>query len=143
MSEKSDEFKVQLLETFASLITAAFGLVAALAWHDTIKAAIKAVFGDEDDLVGMLVYAVIVTIIAVIMTLLISRSLSKAKKALHLVKEENKECASRSVRVVTPLREVRLDVLKPLHQLSHPLVALTVLDVADQRHPSQLLSSGA
>lgn len=31
MSEKSDEFKVQLLETFASLITAAFGLVAALA----------------------------------------------------------------------------------------------------------------
>ena len=89
MSEKSDEFKVQLLETFASLITAAFGLVAALAWNDTIKAAIKA--GTEDDLVGMLVYAVIVTIIAVIMTLLISRSLSKAKKALHLVKEENKE----------------------------------------------------
>ena len=87
MSEKSDEFKVQLLETFASLITAAFGLVAALAWNDTIKAAIKAVFGTEDDLVGMLVYAVIVTI----MTLLISRSLSKAKKALHLVKEENKE----------------------------------------------------
>ncbi len=32
MSAKSDEFKVQLLETFASLITAAFGLVAALAW---------------------------------------------------------------------------------------------------------------
>ncbi len=30
MSAKSDEFKVQLLETFASLITAAFGLVAAL-----------------------------------------------------------------------------------------------------------------
>ena len=59
--------------------------------NDTLKAAIKAVFGTEDDLVGMLVYAVIVTIIAVIMTLLISRSLSKAKKALHLVKEENKE----------------------------------------------------
>ena len=88
MSAKSDEFKVQLLETFASLITAAFGLVAALAWNDTIKAAIKAVFGTEDDVVGMTVYAVIVTIIAVIMTLLISRSLSKAKKALHLMKEE-------------------------------------------------------
>ena len=40
MSAKSDEFKVQLLETFASLITAAFGLVAALAWNDTIKAVI-------------------------------------------------------------------------------------------------------
>ena len=59
-----------------------------MAWNDTIKAAIKAVFGTEDDVVGMTVYAIIVTVIAVIMTLLISRSLSKAKKALHLVKEE-------------------------------------------------------
>lgn len=88
MSAKSDEFKVQLLETFASLITAAFGLVAALAWNDTIKAVIKEVFGTEDDMVGMLVYAVVVTIIAVVMTLLISKSLSKAKKALHLAKED-------------------------------------------------------
>ena len=92
MSEKSDEFKVQLLETFASLITAAFGLVAALAWNDAIKAVIAEVFkGSTGEIYSMLVYAVIVTIIAVIMTLLISRSLSKAKKALHLVKEENKE----------------------------------------------------
>ena len=92
MSAKSDEFKVQLLETFASLITAAFGLVAALAWNDTIKAVIKEVFGTEDDLIGMVVYAIIVTVIAVIMTLLISRSRSKAKKALHLMKEdEDKE----------------------------------------------------
>lgn len=88
MSAASDEFKVQLIETFASLITAAFGLVAALAWNDTIKAAIKAIFGTEDDLVGMTVYAVLVTIIAVVMTLLISRSLSKAKKALHLAQDE-------------------------------------------------------
>ena len=88
MSASSDAFKVQLLETFASLITAAFGLVAALPWNDTIKAAIKAVFGTEDDLLGMFVYAVLVTIIAVVMTLLISRSLSKAKKALKLAKDE-------------------------------------------------------
>lgn len=91
MSAKSDEFKVQLLETFASLITAAFGLVAALAWNDTIKAAIAIVFPAENDIWGMLVYAVIITVLAVIMTLLISRSLSKAKKALHLAKEEEKE----------------------------------------------------
>ena len=82
------EFQVQLLETFSALITAAFGLVAALAWNDTIKAVVKEVFGSSDDLVGMAIYAVIVTILAVIMTILIGRSLSKAKKALHL---ENKE----------------------------------------------------
>lgn len=88
MSEKSDEFKVQLLETFASLITAAFGLVAALAWNEAIKQAVAAVFNSSDDLVGLTVYAIIVTVLAVIMTLLIARSLSKAKKALHLAKED-------------------------------------------------------
>ncbi|MBP3385633.1 MAG: hypothetical protein IJV90_06550 [Candidatus Methanomethylophilaceae archaeon] len=89
MSEKSAEFKVQLLETFASLITAAFGLVAALAWNDTIKLAVKMLFPtDSGEIYSMIVYALIVTILAVIMTLFISRSLSKAKKALHLEKEE-------------------------------------------------------
>lgn len=82
------KFKVQLLETFASLITAAFGLVAALAWNDTIKAAVKLVFPNNDGLTGMLVYAIIVTVLAVIMTLLIARSLSKAKEALHLEQQE-------------------------------------------------------
>ena len=88
MSASSDEFKVQLLETFASLITAAFGLVAALAWNGTIKAAIAMVFPTENDFWGQLIYAIIVTVIAVVMTILISRSLSKAKKALHLAKSE-------------------------------------------------------
>ncbi len=88
MSAKSDEFKVQLLETFASLITAAFGLVAALAWNEAIKQAVAAVFGSSDDLVGLCVYAIIVTILAVVMTLLIARSLNNAKKALNLMNEE-------------------------------------------------------
>ncbi|MDO5853248.1 MAG: DUF5654 family protein [Thermoplasmata archaeon] len=88
MSEKSDAFKVQLLETFASLITAAFGLVAALAWNEAIKEAVLAVFGSNDNLLGLVVYAVIVTILAVIMTLLIARSLGKAKEAMKLAKEE-------------------------------------------------------
>lgn len=88
MSEKSDAFKIQVLETFASLITAAFSLVAALAWNEAIKAMVAAVFGSSDDLVGMTVYAVIVTILAVVMGILIARSLAKAKKAFHLLKED-------------------------------------------------------
>lgn len=88
MSDKGNEFKVQLLETFASLITAAFGLVAALAWNETIKAAVKAVFPNDNDITGLLVYAIIVTVLAVIMTMLIARSLNNAKKALHLLNED-------------------------------------------------------
>lgn len=77
----NDAFKLQLLETFASLITAAFGLVAALAWNEAIKAAVRELLGSQDDLVGMLVYAVVVTVLAVVMTLLIARSASKLKGA--------------------------------------------------------------
>lgn len=85
------EFQVQLLETFSALITAAFGLVAALAWNDTIKAVIKELCGSADDLMGMFIYAIFVTILAVIMTLLIGRALNKAKRALHCEEEEKKE----------------------------------------------------
>lgn len=88
MTEKSNEFKVQLLETFASLITAAFGLVAALAWNEAIKQMVATVFSSSDDLVGLCVYAIIVTVLAVIMTMLIARSLNNAKKALDLAKED-------------------------------------------------------
>ncbi|MBR6038116.1 MAG: hypothetical protein IKP53_05225 [Candidatus Methanomethylophilaceae archaeon] len=83
----SEEFKVQLLETFAALITAAFGLVAALAWNEAIKAAVASVFNTGDELLGLVVYAVIVTILAVIMTLLIARALGKAKDALAASKK--------------------------------------------------------
>jgi hypothetical protein len=75
------KFKVQLLEATASLIIAAFGLVAALAWNEAIKAIIKEIFGSPDDLMGMFVYALIVTVIAVVATLFITRSIKKAKKA--------------------------------------------------------------
>ncbi len=88
MSAKSDEFKVQLLETFASLITAAFGLVAALAWNEAIKQAVAEVFDSGNELAGLCVYAIIVTILAVVMTLLIARALNNAKKTLHLADEE-------------------------------------------------------
>lgn len=84
------EFQVQLLETFSALITAAFGLVAALAWNDTIKAVIKELCGDADDLLGMFIYAIFVTVLAVVMTLLIGRALNKAKKAMHC-EDEKKE----------------------------------------------------
>ena len=73
------KFKVQLLEATASLIIAAFGLVAALAWNEAIKAIVREVFGSSDDLIGMVVYALIVTVVAVTATIIITRSVKKAK----------------------------------------------------------------
>ena len=61
--------KKDVIEKLAALITAAFGLVAALAWNGAIQAIFKEVFGTSENISAMLTYAVIVTIIAVIATI--------------------------------------------------------------------------
>ncbi len=70
--------KKEVIEKLAALITAAFGLVAALAWNDTIKAIFAQLFGSSDTLWAMLVYAVIVTLIAVFATIKIGKMAEKA-----------------------------------------------------------------
>lgn len=75
MTEKST--KILFLETFAGFITAAFGLIAALAWNEAIKAIILEFFKAGSAITGLVIYAVIVTIIAVLATLIIARSLAK------------------------------------------------------------------
>ena len=72
-------FKVRVIETFAALITSAFGLVAALAWNETIKAAVALVFEAEDGIWGLLAYAIIVTFIAIVATVLIAWQADRLK----------------------------------------------------------------
>jgi len=70
--------KAEVIGKIAALITAAFGLVAALAWNGAIQAIFKAIFGDASNIYAMLTYAVIVTIIAVFATIWIGRVEAKA-----------------------------------------------------------------
>ena len=78
--DENDPFVVQVLEAMSALIVSAFSLVAALAWNDAIKALISKYLG-ADEMIGLFIYAIIVTIIAVIMAILITRSIRKAKLA--------------------------------------------------------------
>lgn len=71
--------KTEVIEKIAALITAAFGLVAALAWNGAIIAIFKEVFGDTTGIYPMLTYAVVVTIIAVLATIWIGGVAEKAK----------------------------------------------------------------
>lgn len=71
--------KSEIIEKIAALLTAAFGLVAALAWNGAIQAIFKEVFGSAENIPAMLSYAVIVTIIAVIVTIWIGNMAAKAK----------------------------------------------------------------
>ena len=67
------------MEKLAALITAAFGLVAALAWNGAIRAIFVEVFGEDDNIAALVTYAVVVTVIAVFAVILIARSVKKAK----------------------------------------------------------------
>lgn len=60
-----------------TLIISAFGLVAALAWNTAIQGIFVLEFGKTSSVAAMLGYAVAVTIMAVIVTVYLSRLNSK------------------------------------------------------------------
>ncbi|RME53691.1 hypothetical protein D6783_01100 [Candidatus Woesearchaeota archaeon] len=78
--------KKDVIEKLAALVTAAFGLVAALAWNDAIKALFKGPCNTEGagalcmlSSGGPWLYAILVTILAVIATIWIGKIAEKAK----------------------------------------------------------------
>ena len=77
--EEKPTLKTEVLDKISTLVTAAFGLVAALAWNDAIKTIFKEVFGESNTIGPMVLYAVIVTIIAVILTIVVARAVANAK----------------------------------------------------------------
>ena len=64
----------------SSLIIAAFSLVAALAWNAAIQDLLAQWLG-ADSLLSEFVYAIIVTVLAVVMAIIITRAIKKAKAA--------------------------------------------------------------
>ncbi|HJJ69566.1 MAG TPA: DUF5654 family protein [Methanocorpusculum sp.] len=70
---------VDVIDKLAALITAAFGLVAALAWNGAIQAVFAEIFGEQSTIPAMLGYAVFVTILAVIFTVWIGAVSNKSK----------------------------------------------------------------
>ena len=81
--------KLEILEKLATLVTAALGFVAALAWNEAVKKLFEIAFGKQSNLLAMIIYAIIVTIIVVFLTVYIGRAVNKLKKDLGL--EEGKE----------------------------------------------------
>lgn len=71
---KKIKLRIELVERMSALITAAFGLVAALAWNSAIQNLFTQLFGTEETLFAQVTYAVIVTAIAVYLTFMIGRA---------------------------------------------------------------------
>lgn len=72
--------KKEVIEKIAALITAAFGLVAALAWNGAITSIFAKIFKEAQGILQMIIYAVVVTVIAVLATIWVGRASAKAKK---------------------------------------------------------------
>lgn len=83
MSEHKTTITEEILDKLGVLITAAFGLVAALAWNQAITEIFKEAFGTAETLGPMIVYALIVTAFAVILAIIVARAASKAKNIIH------------------------------------------------------------
>ncbi len=77
MKEDVKDIKGQVSQTISTLMTIAFGLIAALAWNEAIKAIITEYFQAGSGIMGLLIYAVLITIIAVVATIVIARVIAK------------------------------------------------------------------
>jgi len=96
--QKPEPIHIDILDKMAALITAAFGLVAALAWNDAVKAIFKEVFGTPDAVGPMLIYAILVTIVAVILTLTVARATSRARAGMAPKFFQCEICKFKSIR---------------------------------------------
>lgn len=65
---KKKSLRLEILKTMVQLATAGFGLVAALAWNEAIKAFIDRFISSGNGLISKLLYAVLITLIAVLVT---------------------------------------------------------------------------
>lgn len=71
--------KTEVIEKMSTFVTAAFGLVAALAWNDTVSTIFKSIFGEHGSIGARLFYAVTVSLIAVAVTVYVGKAAEKAK----------------------------------------------------------------
>lgn len=74
---KSVEQSQAAIQSMITLASAALGLVCALAWNDAIKTAMKAILGEDDSLAGLFTYAILATLIAVVVLLVLARTAAR------------------------------------------------------------------
>ena len=65
------------VQSMITLASAALGLVCALAWNDAIKSAMKTMLGEDDSLGALFVYAILATVLAIVVLLILSRAAAR------------------------------------------------------------------
>jgi hypothetical protein len=78
--EEGEAVSSEVLDKLVELITAAFGLVAALAWNTAIQELFTMIFPEAGDLIAKFLYAVVVTVLVVIVTIRLGRLAERTKE---------------------------------------------------------------
>jgi len=75
--KKKTNFSHHLAKNTLNMVTSAFGLVAALAWNEVIKEliekVIKPILGGSSGIISLVIYAIVVTTLAVLATYNLNR----------------------------------------------------------------------
>jgi len=72
-----EEVKREFTEKTITLILGGFGLVAALAWNEAIKSLFETFFKKNNELIGKFIYAIIVTVIIVLVSMRLKKIAGK------------------------------------------------------------------
>ncbi len=86
------ELRLETLLKISDLATAGFGLVAALAWNEAIQSLFNMFLPKTTGggLIAQLLYATLITIIVVFITMKLGRMTNKTKEELEGIKEVRK-----------------------------------------------------
>ncbi len=74
---KSIEQSKAIVQSMITLASAALGLVCALAWNDAIKTAMKSILGEDDSLAGLFTYAIMATVVAIVVLIILAKTAAK------------------------------------------------------------------
>ncbi|OGY50527.1 MAG: hypothetical protein A3B89_01875 [Candidatus Buchananbacteria bacterium RIFCSPHIGHO2_02_FULL_40_13] len=78
--QNQKSLKLEILSKMTDLATAGFGLVAALAWNEAISSLFIAIFPQAGNIIAKFVYAVIITVLVVFITMKLGKLTDLAKK---------------------------------------------------------------
>ncbi len=81
--QKPQPLKLEILDKMSTLIAAAFGFVAAFAWNETCKVLLLSGLAEKDSPIVLIGYALLVTILAVVLTIAVARAAAKARRSLQ------------------------------------------------------------
>ncbi|MBU2577469.1 hypothetical protein KKA69_01400 [Patescibacteria group bacterium] len=88
--KEAQRYQLEVVRQMIQLTTAGFGLVAALAWNQlirtTIDTYIKPKLGGSSEIFSLIIYAVIVTLLAVFVTIQLGRLEAKIREDLEKTK---------------------------------------------------------